>query len=190
MAIIHRTTLTPTKLELLTAWLPGTPWYDAAGEPELAKAGGFRLDDPAGEVGIEFMVVTDTAGAGTVSLLVPMTYRGAPADGLEHALIGTTEHGVLGTRWVYDGVHDPVLLAQLGALLEGRAQPQAQSVSDAVDQEVTWSRDPAAAEGTTPRPLRVLRPGSEVPEGAAGHVEGAWQLPDGSRVRGVFAVLG
>jgi hypothetical protein len=33
-----------------------------AREPELARAGGFRLDDPQGEVGIEFMVVTDGSG--------------------------------------------------------------------------------------------------------------------------------
>ncbi len=27
MAIIHLTTMAPTKLELLTSWLPGRPWY-------------------------------------------------------------------------------------------------------------------------------------------------------------------
>ena len=48
MAVIHHTTLTPSKLELLSAWLPGQPWYrDAGRAPELARAGGFRLDDPA-----------------------------------------------------------------------------------------------------------------------------------------------
>ena len=30
MAIIHRTTLNPGKLELLAAWLPGQPWYRGA----------------------------------------------------------------------------------------------------------------------------------------------------------------
>ena len=55
--------MTPGKLELLAAWLPARPWYLGTGhEPELAKAGGFRLDDPQGEVGIEFMVVTDASG--------------------------------------------------------------------------------------------------------------------------------
>ncbi|CAM5708775.1 hypothetical protein SFUMM280S_01006 [Streptomyces fumanus] len=54
MAVIHRTYVKPTKLELLTSWLPSRPWYrGGAGEPELTKAGGFRLDDPEGEVGIE-----------------------------------------------------------------------------------------------------------------------------------------
>jgi Maltokinase N-terminal cap domain len=50
MAIIHRTTMIPGKLELLAAWLPAQPWYlDRGREPELAKAGGFRLDDPQGD---------------------------------------------------------------------------------------------------------------------------------------------
>ncbi|MEV6594655.1 hypothetical protein AB0N36_43065 [Streptomyces acidicola] len=48
MAVIHCTTLKPTKLELLTSWLPSRPWYGGAGAPEPARAGGFRLDDPDG----------------------------------------------------------------------------------------------------------------------------------------------
>jgi hypothetical protein len=140
MAVIHHTTVKPTKLELLTSWLPSRPWYrGGAHEPKLAKAGGFRLDDPEGEVGIEFMVVTDTCGPHPVTYLVPLTYRGAPLDGAEHALVGTMEHGVLGRRWVYDGCHDPVAVAQLLALVEGRAEAQAQSVSDTPDREVTRS---------------------------------------------------
>jgi hypothetical protein len=138
MAVIHRTTLTPTKLELLTDWLPGQPWYmDFGCAPELAKAGGFRLDDPLGEVGIEFMVVTDGSDGEAVSYLTPMTYRASPLADADGALIGTTEHGVLGRRWVYDGISDPVLLGQLVALVQGRAQAQMQSVSDTPDPTVT-----------------------------------------------------
>ena len=63
MAIVHNTTMNPGKLELLAAWLPAQPWFPGSGrEPELTKAGGFRLDDPRGEVGIEFMLVTDASG--------------------------------------------------------------------------------------------------------------------------------
>ena len=48
MAEIHRTTMTPSKLELLTAWLPHQAWYAGQGEaPRLTRVGGFRLDDPA-----------------------------------------------------------------------------------------------------------------------------------------------
>jgi Maltokinase N-terminal cap domain len=138
MAVIHHTTLTPTKLELLTAWLPGQDWYTDLGRaPELAKAGGFRLDDPQGEVGIEFMVVTDGSDDQSVSYLAPMTYRASPLAGADGALIGTTEHGVLGRRWIYDGIGDPVLVGQLAALIQGQAQPQMQSVSDTPDPTVT-----------------------------------------------------
>src|SRR4051812_3570327 len=119
MAHIHQTSMTPTKLELLTGWPPSRPWY-AGGAESLAKGGGFRLDDPAGQVGLEVMLVR----AGAVTYCVPMTYRGAPLAAAEQALIGTSEHGVLGTRWVYDGPHDPVLVAQLVALVQGRAEPQ------------------------------------------------------------------
>ncbi|CAL9435024.1 1,4-alpha-glucan branching protein [Streptomyces sp. Tu 3180] len=214
MAVIHRTTLEPTKLELLTAWLPSRPWYhgDAEG-PRLARAGGFRLDDPQGEVGIEFMVVTDASGPEPTAYLVPLTYRGAPLDRAEHALIGTAEHGVLGRRWVYDGCHDPVLVAELAALIEGRAQAQAQSLTDTPDREVTRAHagegpvpadftavddteedtELSAPDGTTLRVLRTLRPapdGAPLPEpGAAGHVAGVWELPDGTRAQGLFFVL-
>ncbi|MFH9001769.1 1,4-alpha-glucan branching protein [Streptomyces afghaniensis] len=213
MAVIHRTTVEPTKLELLTSWLPSRPWYrGGAAVPQPAKAGGFRLDDPQGEVGIEFIVVTDTSGPHAVTYLVPLTYRGAALDGAEHALVGTMEHGVLGRRWAYDGCHDPVLVAQLAALIEGRVQAQDQNISDVPDREVVASRtgegclptdfvatDDAdgtrltAPHGTTLHLHRVLRPapdGQPPPSrGATGQVTGSWQLPDGTRARGVFAVL-
>ncbi|MFI9580648.1 1,4-alpha-glucan branching protein [Streptomyces sp. NPDC052236] len=138
MAVIHRTTMTPGKLELLAAWLPTRSWYiGTAGVPELTKAGGFRLDDPQGEVGIEFMVVTDGSGDRPISYRVPVSYRGEPLDGAEQALIGTSEHGVLGRRWMYDGTRDPVVVAQLLALLQGRAEPQAQSETNMPDPSVT-----------------------------------------------------
>ncbi|WP_406349198.1 1,4-alpha-glucan branching protein [Streptomyces sp. NBC_01597] len=211
MALIHHTTLKPTKLELLSTWLPTRPWYQGgAGAPELTKAGGFRLDDPEGEVGIEFMVATDTSGAAPAAYLVPLTYRAAPLDGAEHALVGTMEHGVLGKRWAYDGCHDPVLLAQLLALIEGRAQAQAQSLTDTPDHEVTHSytgdsptlesplsaaTDTAdatelrTADGKLLRLHRVLDPAPLPPEGVLGHVAGAWQAADDSRARAVFVTL-
>ncbi|MEV0228258.1 1,4-alpha-glucan branching protein [Nonomuraea sp. NPDC050786] len=213
MAVIHHTTLKPTKLELLTSWLPSRPWYvGGAGAPALAKAGGFRLDDPQGEVGIEFMVVTDTSGADPASYLVPLTYRGAPLDGAEHALVGTMEHGVLGQRWAYDGCHDPVLVAQLLALVQGRAQAQDQNTSGTPDREVIRSYDGdglsspdftaaddqegtelLGSQGTSIRLQRVLRPAQDggplLPAEAIGHVAGSWQLPDGTRAQGLFVVL-
>jgi hypothetical protein len=149
VAIIHNTTMRPSKLELLAAWLPAQPWYrPTANGPGLARAGGFRLDDPGGEVGIEFMVVTDGSGDGVRAYQVPMTYRAGPLDGADSALIGTSEHGVLGRRWIYDGVHDPVLTGRLVALIQGQAEPQAQSVSNTADPTVT--SHPVTAEYLTP----------------------------------------
>lgn len=52
MARIHETTLTPGKLDVVAAWLPTRPWSRGGGEPVLTKTGGFRLDDPEGDVGI------------------------------------------------------------------------------------------------------------------------------------------
>ncbi|WP_149181009.1 maltokinase N-terminal cap-like domain-containing protein [Streptomyces sp. TRM49041] len=189
MAIIHKTTMSPTKLELLAAWLPGRSWYGgvAGREPELARAGGFRLDDPEGEVGIEFMVVTDTSGDEPRSYHVPLTYRGAPLDGADEALIGTTEHGVLGTRWVYDGTHDPVLVTQVLALVQGKAEPQAQSESDTPDPTVA-----ARLDGEFD-PDRVAVEAVRVPrateDGALGSVTAPWSRADGESSRGVFFLV-
>jgi hypothetical protein len=59
------------------------------------------------------------AGDGPV-LQVPLTYRAAPLEGAEAWLIGTMEHGVLGTRWTYDALGDPVYLETLAtAVLTG-----------------------------------------------------------------------
>lgn len=219
MAVIHKTTLVPGKLELVAPWLAAQPWYVGTGRaPELGKAGGFRLDDPEGEVGIEFMVTTDTSGEGEArAYLVPLTYRAEPLDGADHALIGTAEHGVLGHRWVYDGTHDPVLQTQLLALIQDRAEPQAQSASDTPDPTVVPTLNgpalPVGAVATTvtngpdgtelavetpayaPHTLhlvRALTPDAPPPSDPAlrAHLTAAWQAPDAdSPVTGLLAVL-
>lgn len=126
MAEIHTGTyVRPSKLELLTAWMGAQRWYAAKGyEPQLTRIDAWRLGDPAGEVGIETLIVLDDAGTGPVAYQVPLTYRSAPVEELEHALVGTTEHGVLGQRWVYDGTHDPVYAAQLLELVRGRVHAE------------------------------------------------------------------
>ena len=208
MAVIHHTTLTPTKLELLSAWLPGQPWFREAGQaPDLARTGGFRLDDPDGAVGLEFMVVTDAATG--ASYHVPLTYRDSELPGGGNGLIGTSQHGVLGRRWVYDGAYDPVLVAQLVALIQGAAEPQAQSESHTPDPTVTTG-PPAVAVAVAGAPItesavvastaagtelqltggltvwinRILRAGEEH---YGPGVSATWKLPDGTVSRGVFA---
>jgi hypothetical protein len=114
VAILHRAELRPTKLELLTGWLPGRPWYAGPSTPDLSPVASFRFDDPAGEVGIETMLVR--AGDGRI-LQVPLTYRSAPLDGADAWLLGTAEHSVLGRRWIYDGCGDPVYATALAAAI-------------------------------------------------------------------------
>ncbi len=134
MAVVHDTTLVPSKVELLTGWLPGQPWYRGTGAaPDLRRAGGFRIDDPAGEVGIQVLVVVD---AGRTAYLTPLSYRGAPLPGADDALLGTSEHGVLGRRWMYDAARDPVAVAQLLAVLTGAAPAQDQDRSHTPDDTV------------------------------------------------------
>ncbi|MFB9387843.1 1,4-alpha-glucan branching protein [Streptomyces coeruleoprunus] len=209
MAVIHHTTMTPTKLELLASWLPAQPWYAGPEAPAPTNAGGFRLDDPEGEVGIEFMVVADDRDGAPVAHLVPMTYRGAPLEGAEQGLIGTSEHGVLGTRWIYDGTHDPVLVTQLLALLRGDAVPQAQSLTDTPDETVTASAETAAVpadpgtwtvhhdeagtritlEKATLHIHRALTATTQPAEAAQGHVTAGWTPEAGTETRSAFVTL-
>jgi hypothetical protein len=217
MSLIHQTTMVPSKLELLTSWLPRRSWYRGEGAvTRLTKAGGFRLDDPQGEVGLEFMAVTDDSGDEPVTYHLPLTYRGAPLPGADGPLIGTAQHGVLGTRWIYDGTRDLVLVGQLYALLLGEAEPQAQSISNTVDPSVTRSITgivgtspvtiadvaegprstdiivrPTAAPGPVMiRVNRVLRPSRPgLATGTLGHITAEWSAPGAPQSRGHFIVL-
>ena len=136
MAVIHRTTLVPSKLALIETMLPRRPWYRGR-VPRLRKVGGFRIDDPAGAVGIEFVLVVDDSAARPVVYNVPLTYRGAALADAESALLGTAEHGVLGRRWIYDGAADPIAVAAILELLSGRVVAQAQNRSDTPDPSVS-----------------------------------------------------
>lgn len=149
MALIHRATLQPTKIELLTAWLPTRAWAADAGAVE--PVGAYRFDDPAGEVGLEAHLVQ---GAGGVVLHVPLTYRAAPLPGADDALVGTMEHSVLGRRWVYDGCADPVWVAALArAVLAGA--PQAEELVD-VDGELVLREPTARVTGSGAEPDPVV----------------------------------
>jgi hypothetical protein len=121
MAIIHQAELQPTKLELLEEWLPGQPWFTEPGTAGLRKVGSYRFDDPAGDVGIETIIVS--VGSSTVQ--VPLTYRAQPLAGAEPWLVGTMQHSVLGPRWVYDACADPIYVAALAAsIMLGRPQAE------------------------------------------------------------------
>ncbi len=120
MALLHATTLTPSKLELLAEWLPTQPWF-AGGD--LEQLGTYRLDDPDDEVGIEGLILR----ADGRTYHVAMTYRSAPLEG--GRLVGTMVHGILGDRWAYDATSDPVYAAVLGTTILAGGQ-QADLVRD------------------------------------------------------------
>src|SRR5262245_6582171 len=120
MGLVHYTaTLSPTKQELVEGWLPSRSWGRGG---TLEKVAEYRFDDPEGEVGVE--TILWRTGDGTV-LQVPFTYRAAPLEGADEHLVGTSDHSVLGKRWVYDGCADPVWAATLTtAILTGGTQAQ------------------------------------------------------------------
>jgi len=122
MALLYQAELRPTKTELLAEWAPTQPWFVGDASAGVTSVTAFRFDDPAGEVGIETILIR--AGSGPV-LHVPLTYRGAPLEGAEAWLVGTMEHSVLGHRWVYDATGDPVYLSAVAtAALTGSGQAE------------------------------------------------------------------
>lgn len=159
MALIYSAQLHPTKFELLAGWLPAQQWFAHDAGAELAPAGAFRFDDPAGEVGVEVLLVR----VGDEVLQAPLAYRGAPLPGAEQWLVGTMEHSVLGSRWVYDACADPVYANALAAVLRGDAA-QAEELVVGEDGEAR-PRVPSVA-------VRATEPAAGLPEVAS--------LPDDS----------
>lgn len=110
MAIIHQATLSPSKLELLTAHVQSVPALAGHVSGELRQVGAYRFDDPAGQVGIETHLLTSDSGE---TLQVPVVYRNEALDGAEQSLLGTMQHSVLGERFVYDACIDPIYIGEL-----------------------------------------------------------------------------
>lgn len=172
MSEIFNTTMDPTKHQLMAAWLPQQDWFAGEGEPVLETLGGFRLDDPAGEVGMEFIVVADTATESPVIYHVPLSYRGQELPGAEASLLGTSEHGVLGKRWIYDGTGDPVWQAQVRALLAGQVEAQHQNTSFTLEPLVKVQRPAQDGVDHADTEIRVIR--RPVVGGSASDAAAAW----------------
>lgn len=113
--------LTPALTALLKEWLPQQRWFPVK-TPDFAisQAGSLGLDDPSGHAALAVFllnVTTEGADGGPRSAVVqvPLSFRPAPAGGMERALVGEAA-GMDPTRpWVYDAVHDPDFV---GAWLE------------------------------------------------------------------------
>lgn len=119
MALLYAAQLSPTKPELIAAWLPSSPYYEGS-RSAVEPVGAYRFDDPDGEVGIEVHLVRDAAG---VVYQVPLTYRPAALPGAR--LVGEMEHSVLGRRYVHDATTDPVYVQQLlAAVYDGRHEAE------------------------------------------------------------------
>jgi len=119
MARFHRATITPTKAELIAEWAPTQPWGPRSDDETLDVIGSYRFDDPDGGVGMETHLVATSDGL----LQVPLTYRDEPLAGADHALITEMQHSVLGNRWVYDGLRDPLFVVLLaGVAMTGQGE--------------------------------------------------------------------
>ena len=185
-------TLTPHFREFLPAWIAGQPWYGGAGFPLLTPVGYFRMEDPAGAVGIETHLLSDESAL----YQLPMTYRDAPLDGAEEALITTARHSVLGKRWIYDGPGDPVWAEQLlrlvhtgGVSADGgrRGVGPAEARGHQPGSAVTLTLDSVIIDLT-----RVLTPGNRDPApGTVGLVTGTWYPngPDAAAEAGCLAAV-
>ncbi|NUT71929.1 1,4-alpha-glucan branching enzyme [Pseudarthrobacter sp. C4D7] len=113
--------LTPALTALLKEWLPQQRWFPVK-TPDFAisQAGSLGLSDPSGHAALAVYVLNVTTqgpdgGQRTAVVQVPLSFRPAPAGGMERALVGEAA-GMDSTRpWVYDAVHDPDFV---GAWLE------------------------------------------------------------------------
>jgi len=135
MALYHDATVSPTKAELVAAWVSQQSWCPP--DPGAVEViGAFRFDDPEGEVGIETMLASVD---GTV-VHVPLTYRADPVAGGDAGLITEMHHTALGQRWVYDGLHDDRYLTMLAAVaMTGQGEALGMVQYDGV-----WHLAPAA----------------------------------------------
>lgn len=108
MSDIYDAQLNPSKLDVLSKVLD-------APAAEITKLAAYRFDDPAGEVGMEVHIVRTPDGS---VVQVPLVYRGTPLEDVEEdELIAQMEHSVLGQRYVYLAMSDPVFAEVLDTVI-------------------------------------------------------------------------
>ena len=148
MADIFNAQINPGKLEIVSAWL--SKQERSAGtdvNPEaLTQLSSYRFDDPAGEVGAEIHIVA----SGDRVFQVPLTYRGEPLAGADEHLISTMEHSILGKRWVYAGMGDPLFRQRLDHAIATADNSARQYRVDDDGNRVEEITDVAHAWGTGP----------------------------------------
>jgi|KBSSwiStaDraftv2_1062776.scaffolds.fasta_scaffold06925_2 maltokinase len=88
---------------LVAAWLPTQRWFGGKGR----TIAGVQLDVPAELDGTLIGVATVTYEGGATELYqVPLAVHDAPAESMEHALLGTVHTPPGQPQWVYDALHD------------------------------------------------------------------------------------
>ena len=183
-AKIEEATLTPSKLDLLRDWLPGQSWF-AGDAADLERVGSFRFVDPDGEVGVETLLIR-SAG---VTYQVPLTYRAAALDEAEGSFIGNLDHSVLGTRWVYDAVGDPVYVVELLRVIhEGDTEADLSRGEKTATAQGSGIVRVSNAASEAVRLVRILD-GQHIPHTMPlGTLVGTWQ-EDGQERSEVLAIL-
>ncbi|TLM82003.1 1,4-alpha-glucan branching enzyme [Pseudarthrobacter sp. NamE5] len=105
--------LTPALTDLLRQWLPQQRWFPVkTPEFDMSQVGSLGLEDPSGHAGLAVFVLsvttqTSDGGQRTAVVQVPLSFRQAPAAGMERALVGQAAGMDPSRPWVYDAVHDP-----------------------------------------------------------------------------------
>src|SRR5690242_16472202 len=176
MGKIHAgATLTPRFRDFLPAWVARQPWYEGTGA--VRPTGFFRFEDPAGQVGVETHLLQD----GEAVWQVPLTYRPAPLP--DGRLVTTAEHSVLGTRWIYDAVTDPVWIAAVLDLVAagGVTDPASRTGFDAAEARGRLIRPGLLTPDSIDLDRRIFP--NAPPQDAAGVVTGSWHQ-DGARRTG------
>ncbi len=184
-AEIHDATLSPTKMELLAGWLPAQEWF-VGDSDDLSRVASYRFVDPEGDVGIETILVRSNG----VTYQVPLTYRDARLSEASDSFVGTIEHSVLGTRFVYDAVGDPVYLVELLRVIhEGDSEADLSQGEKSMTVRGSGIVPVSNAAGESMRIVRVLDgehvPGTRVPLGT---LTGSWTDAGGAQEQ-ILAVL-
>lgn len=180
--------LTPSKLEILTEWLPDQEWFGGDVD-DITIVGTFRFTDPEGEVGIQTFLVR----SGGEVYQVPVTYRAAALDGAEDHLMSVMNHSVLGTRYVYDATADPVYIAELVRTIaesdtEADSIPAGGTEPKPKDVTIQGKGDDSLADGGELALARILD-GHHIPEHPSGSLTATWTLDGETRTDVLAAIL-
>lgn len=134
MAIIHKATLSPSKLELIADYLPKQPWFIRRANRSWWAPTALTIPPVKSES------KPTSSQPATASTRFPSATAATSLAGANDWLIGTMDHSVLGKRWVYDACADPVYIKALATAIltgqkeaeqfvDGESQPRPSTVS-------------------------------------------------------------